>query len=108
MIQPEFPFWTPMPVETIHLTRRECNCQLRLHLSALPKTARGQFFDSPEVPRLETSPVAATRFPFAPSWLLMSTHLALAYPAGKGSNSIRRTIDASSRRVRWLSANSSQ
>jgi len=65
-------------------------------------------FRVPEVPRLETSPVSATRFPFAPSWLLMSTRLALAYPAGKGSNSIRRSIDANSRRVRWLSANSSQ
>jgi len=38
----------------------------------------------------------------------MSTHLALAYPAGEGSNLIRRTIDANSRRVRWLSASISQ
>jgi len=97
-----------MPVESIDPTRREYNCQLRLHLSALPKTERGQFFDSPEVPRLETSPGSATRLPFAPSWLLMSTRLLLAYRAGKGSNSIRRTIDAKSRRVRWLTANSSQ
>ena len=107
LINPEFPFWTPMPVESIRLTRRECNCRLRLHLSAAPpKTAAGASFRCPEVPRLETSPVSATRFSVSPSWLPMSARLALAYPAGKGSNSIRRTIDANSRPIRWLSASS--
>ena len=46
LINPEFPLWTPMPVESIHLTRRECNCRLRLHLSAPPKTAAGPVFDA--------------------------------------------------------------
>ena len=32
----------------------------------------------------------------------------LAYPAGKGSEAIRRTMLPNSRRVRWLSASSSQ
>jgi len=85
LINPEFPLWTPMPVESIHLTRRECNCRLRLHLSAPPKTAAGASFRCPEVPRLETSPVSATRFSVSPSWLPMSARLALAYPAGKAA-----------------------
>ena len=32
----------------------------------------------------------------------------LAYPAGKGSEAIRRTMLPNSRRIRWLSASNSQ
>ncbi len=67
---------------------------------------------SPQNPKTRNRPsfdLCLGHFPspvsFAPK---ISFDLRFAYPAGKGSEAIRRTIVPNSRRVRWLSARSSQ
>jgi len=84
--------------------------------SGPPQAAQTACFDSPQrLTQLGTNLVSRfTDVPdtFSPPPSLSSLKSPrgrrLAYPAGKGSNSIRRTIDAKRRRVRWLSANSSR
>ena len=53
-------------------------------------------------------PISLTLFPLFPLVTQVRSLGSLAYPAGKGSNSMRRTIDSNTWRVRWLSAKRSQ
>ncbi len=81
-------------------------------LGASANRGTGQFHLSGESqsPKLPFShPCPQTLFPSAASLVdEICSSLRLAYPAGKGSEAIRPTMLPNSRRVRWLSANSSQ
>lgn len=72
----------------------------------------GRVLSFRRIPKLEPGPLstcASDTFP-APASLAAEIcfRLRFAYPAGKGSEAIRRTRLPNNRRVRWLSARSSQ
>jgi hypothetical protein len=90
----EFPLSTSAPNDNIHVTAAERYCESGLQAKVLSRATEAAIGASRESPKDRTAPVStrASGISLVPAYLSTETRSGrcVAYPAGKGSKSIRR------------------